>query len=68
MVPSKKVLVHKYKNNKMNISTNSKIHKTRLDTYIKYIYLKKKMSFSPTEKLSQKKRKIFDSRTKGIEL
>ena len=52
--------------NKMTIRANSTIHKRRPDTYIKYL-LEKEMPFS-NRKLSQKKRKIFDSRTKGIEL
>ena len=42
-----------------------KIHKTeRLDTYIKYIFLKKRRCRRFLQNLSQKKRKIFDSRTK----
>ena len=65
MVPSKKnfLSANIYK---MNIRAKSTIHKRRPDTYIKY-FVEKKMSFS-NRKLSQKKRKIFDSRTKGIEL
>ena len=66
MVPRKRYLVHQY--NKMNMIVKKlwMIHKTeRLDTYIKYIFLKTKRCRRSLQRTCHKrKRKIFDSRTK----
>ena len=57
MVPSKRFCVPKY--NKMNISTNWKIHKARLDTYIKCIFWKRRCRFSFIELVTKEKKDLW---------